>query len=94
MMLRFLGWQEAADLVRQGIEAAIRARKLTFDLARQIEGSESLERRNLPKLSLIIFSGYLEQAWKNNSRIQSFLTGKRQELFFFQPSPAGRKFRN
>ena len=42
MMLRFLGWNEAADLVRQGIEAAIRARKLTFDLARQVDGSETL----------------------------------------------------
>ena len=42
MMLRFLGWNEAADLVRQGIEAAIRARKLTFDLAKQVDGSETL----------------------------------------------------
>jgi len=42
MMLRFLGWNEAADLVRQGIEEAIRSRKLTFDLARQVDGSESL----------------------------------------------------
>ncbi len=42
MMLRFLGWNEAADLVRQGIEETIRSRKLTFDLARQIERSESL----------------------------------------------------
>ena len=42
MMLRFLGWQESAELVRQGIEAATRAGKLTFDLARQVEGSETL----------------------------------------------------
>jgi isocitrate dehydrogenase len=42
MMLRFLGWHEAADLVRQGIAEAIRARKVTFDLARQIEGAQAL----------------------------------------------------
>ncbi len=42
MMLRFLGWHESADLVRQGIEAAIRARKLTFDLAKQVEGAVTL----------------------------------------------------
>ncbi len=42
MMLRYLGWHESADLVRQGIEKAIRARKVTFDLARQIEGAQSL----------------------------------------------------
>ncbi|MDP2964897.1 MAG: NADP-dependent isocitrate dehydrogenase [Pelolinea sp.] len=42
MMLRFLGWHEAADLVRQGITETIRARKVTFDLARQIEGVQAL----------------------------------------------------
>ncbi len=42
MMLRFLGWQEAADLVHMGISEAIRARKVTSDLAKQIEGSQSL----------------------------------------------------
>ena len=42
MMLRFLDWHEAADLVRQGIAEAIRARKVTFDLARQIEGAQAL----------------------------------------------------
>jgi isocitrate dehydrogenase len=45
MMLRYLGWHESADLVRQGIEAAIRARKVTFDLARQIDGSQALGTR-------------------------------------------------
>ena len=42
MMLRFLDWHEAADLVRQGIAEAIRARKVTFDLAKQIEGAQAL----------------------------------------------------
>ena len=41
-MLRFLGWHEAAVLVRQGITETIRARKVTFDLARQIEGVQAL----------------------------------------------------
>jgi isocitrate dehydrogenase len=36
MMLRFLGWNEAADLVRQGIAEAICSQKVTLDLARQI----------------------------------------------------------
>jgi isocitrate dehydrogenase len=42
MMLRFLGWHEAADLVRQGIAEAIHARKVTFDLARQIGETHAL----------------------------------------------------
>ncbi len=45
MMLRYLGWHESADLDRQGIEATIRARKVTFDLARQIDGSQTLGTR-------------------------------------------------
>lgn len=45
MLLRFLGWREAADLVRNGIGEAIRARKVTFDLARQIEGARALGTR-------------------------------------------------
>ena len=45
MMLRYLGWHEAADLVRKGIEAAIRTRNVTFDLAKQIEGAQALGTR-------------------------------------------------
>ncbi len=34
MMLEFLGWQEAADLVTKGISKAISDQKVTYDLAR------------------------------------------------------------
>jgi isocitrate dehydrogenase len=34
MMLRHLGWHEAADLITKGIEAAIGARTVTYDFAR------------------------------------------------------------
>jgi len=34
MMLRYLGWTEAADLIIKGMEGAIGARKVTYDLAR------------------------------------------------------------
>ena len=39
MMLETLGWKEAGDLVVRGIEAAIDARTVTYDLERQIEGA-------------------------------------------------------
>ena len=45
MMLRYLGWPESADLVRRGIEETIHARKVTFDLARQIEGAQTMGTR-------------------------------------------------
>lgn len=34
MMLEFMGWQEAADLIKKGIGEAIAARQVTYDLAR------------------------------------------------------------
>ncbi len=37
MMLEYMGWQEAADLIKQGISAAISNREVTYDLARLME---------------------------------------------------------
>ncbi|MCB2170066.1 MAG: isocitrate dehydrogenase (NADP(+)) [Deltaproteobacteria bacterium] len=39
MMLDHLGWPEAAEAVRQGVIGAINAKQVTYDLARQMEGS-------------------------------------------------------
>ncbi|NET35939.1 MAG: NADP-dependent isocitrate dehydrogenase [Cyanothece sp. SIO1E1] len=37
MMLEYMGWQEAADLITQGIGAAIASREVTYDLARMMD---------------------------------------------------------
>lgn len=37
MMFEFLGWQEAADLIKKGIGGAISNREVTYDLARLME---------------------------------------------------------
>ncbi len=37
MMLEYMGWQEAAELIKQGIGAAIVNREVTYDLARLME---------------------------------------------------------
>jgi len=37
MMLEFMGWQEAADLIKQGIGGAIANRCVTYDLARLMD---------------------------------------------------------
>lgn len=39
MMLEHMGWQEAADLIMRGVESAITAKTVTYDLARQMPGS-------------------------------------------------------
>jgi isocitrate dehydrogenase len=38
MMLRYLGWTEAADLVLKGVKGAIQNKQLTYDLARARAG--------------------------------------------------------
>ena len=42
MMLRFIGWEEAADLLRHAVEVTILSKRVTRDLARQVEGAETL----------------------------------------------------
>ena len=39
MMIEYMGWTEAAELIVRGIESAIRSRRVTYDLARQMPGS-------------------------------------------------------
>jgi isocitrate dehydrogenase len=43
MMLEHLGWQEAADRVVRGMERAIAAKTVTYDLARQMEGATEVK---------------------------------------------------
>jgi isocitrate dehydrogenase len=39
MMFEYMGWNEAAERIMRGIESAIRSRRVTYDLARQMPGS-------------------------------------------------------
>lgn len=40
MMLRHMGWEEAAELIIKGMENAITAKTVTYDFARQMEGAQ------------------------------------------------------
>jgi isocitrate dehydrogenase len=42
MMLRYLGWNEAADKIIKGLSGAIAAKTVTYDLARLMEGATKL----------------------------------------------------
>ncbi len=39
MMLEYMGWNEAADLIVKGMEHAIKSKRVTYDLARQMPGA-------------------------------------------------------
>jgi isocitrate dehydrogenase len=43
LMLRYLGWHEAADLIVKGMEAAIEDRIVTYDFARLMEGATEVK---------------------------------------------------
>ena len=43
LMLRYLGWDEAADLIIKGLQAAIAARTVTYDFHRLMEGATKLK---------------------------------------------------
>jgi len=43
MMLRYLGWQEAADLILEAMECTIAAKTVTFDLARLMHGATEVK---------------------------------------------------
>jgi isocitrate dehydrogenase len=42
MMLRYIGWNEAADLVIKGINGAIASKRVTYDFARLMEGATEI----------------------------------------------------
>ena len=43
MMLRYLGWVEAADLILKGLNGAIASKRVTYDFARQMEGGTEIK---------------------------------------------------
>ena len=42
MMFEFLGWNEAAKLIENGIARTIQQKKVTYDLERMMEGATKL----------------------------------------------------
>ncbi len=83
MMLRYMGWSEAADLIVKGVEGAIAARTVTYDLARARAGftargvqgrrpgtSKEVQEdleRLMPGATLVSTSGFGEEIIKNMS---------------------------
>ena len=43
MMFEYMGWQEAADLIYKGLEAAIASQRVTYDFERLMEGATLLK---------------------------------------------------
>ena len=42
MMFQYMGWNEAADLITRGLQASIKAKRVTYDFERLMEGATKL----------------------------------------------------
>ena len=43
MLLKYIGWHEAGDMILSGIEKAIQNKKVTYDFARLMEGATEVK---------------------------------------------------
>ena len=43
MMLRYMGWKEAADLILKGLEKTIKSKVVTYDFARLMDGAKEVK---------------------------------------------------
>ena len=43
MLLRYLGWKEAADLIIEGMQKTIGAKTVTYDFERLMDGAKLLK---------------------------------------------------
>ena len=43
MMFRYMGWNEAADLILKGLNGAIASKRVTYDFARLMEGATEIK---------------------------------------------------
>lgn len=43
MMLEYIGWKEAADLIWKALSKTIQQKIVTYDLARQLEGAKEVK---------------------------------------------------
>ena len=48
MMLRYMGWGEAADAIEKALEETIGQKRVTYDFERLMEGASSSRRRSSP----------------------------------------------
>jgi isocitrate dehydrogenase len=49
MMLEYMGWQEAADLIDSAMTRTIQAKTVTYDLHRQMDGATKLSTSQFAK---------------------------------------------
>jgi isocitrate dehydrogenase len=43
MMFRYMGWNDAADLILKGLNGAIASKRVTYDFARLMEGATEIK---------------------------------------------------
>lgn len=49
MMLEYIGWKEAGEMIKEALEKTIQKKKVTYDLARQIKGAKTIKASEFAK---------------------------------------------
>jgi isocitrate dehydrogenase len=62
MMLEYIGWKEAADLIWEALAKTIQSKVVTYDLARQMEGAREVKCSEFAEE--IVKNIYETQSWK------------------------------
>jgi isocitrate dehydrogenase len=78
MMLEYMGWKEAADLITYAYPEVIRQRIVTYDFARQMEGAVPVRTSEFATALIEQMQGGVDYEAKRRARLQAIEDERRQ----------------
>ncbi len=78
MMLEYMGWREAADLITYAYPEVIRQRIVTYDFARQMEGAVPVRTSEFATALIEQMQGGVDYEAKRRTRLQAIEDERRQ----------------
>ena len=78
MMLEYLGWKEAADLITAAYPEVIRQRIVTYDFARQMEGAVPVKTSEFATALIEEMRGGIDYEAKRRARLQAIAAERRE----------------
>jgi len=77
IMFDYMGWDAAAKLIQKGITAAIQAKKVTFDFAREMKGAKEVSCSRFGDEIIRHFEGYYERISPDNKTTTKKVNAKK-----------------
>lgn len=79
MMLEYMGWKEAADLINAAYPKVIADKTVTYDFARQMEGSQEVSTSQFADLLIAKIKGSASDLVEEEAQRRNFLEATRKE---------------